>query len=200
MFALSFLSNTQLQDKDKKLEAAINILAEEQPKQEFAYEEEVIRVEQPKKKQKKLKPKKVSLLFLSLSLSLSPNPFSFPPNPSSPPLLLKIVAPEEMVLVRDEHKNSKSAQDILLENFDISYGGTSLMEGANLRCVFGRKYALVGRNGAGKSTLLRHIAAREVLFLLLFSPLYFSLFLFLFSYFFSFFFFFFFWGIVGRYP
>ena len=116
-----------------------------------------------------------------------------------------------MVLVRDDFKNSKSSQDILLENFDISYGGTSLMEGCNLRCVYGRHYALVGRNGAGKSTLLRHIAGREVLFCLLFllrNDL--SLSLFSFNSFLSlslslslinlFIYLFFFFQIVGRYP
>eukprot|EP00008_Paramoeba_atlantica_P012631 CAMPEP_0201490926 /NCGR_PEP_ID=MMETSP0151_2-20130828/27965_1 /ASSEMBLY_ACC=CAM_ASM_000257 /TAXON_ID=200890 /ORGANISM="Paramoeba atlantica, Strain 621/1 / CCAP 1560/9" /LENGTH=699 /DNA_ID=CAMNT_0047877067 /DNA_START=30 /DNA_END=2129 /DNA_ORIENTATION=+ len=115
---------------DKRLDAPVNITAEEQQKVEFAYDEEVIRTE-VKKKQKKVKAK-------------------------------KIIAPEEMVLEREE-SGTKSAQDVLLENFDISFGGNVLLEASNLRLVYGRNYVLVGRNGAGKSTLLRHIAGREIM-------------------------------------
>ena len=57
---------------------------------------------------------------------------------------------------------SRTVRDVLCESVDLSYGSVQLVMNSQMRLVFGRKYALVGRNGAGKSTLLRHIADREV--------------------------------------
>ena len=45
--------------------------------------------------------------------------------------------------------------DIVIENFDLTFGSTELMCDAELNLAKGRRYGLVGRNGAGKSTLLR---------------------------------------------
>ena len=49
------------------------------------------------------------------------------------------------MLVRDDvaSGSTKSSKDVLIENFDISYGGNVLMEGCFLRLVYGRKYTLV---------------------------------------------------------
>uniref|UniRef100_A0A0N5AG92 ATP-binding cassette sub-family F member 1 n=1 Tax=Syphacia muris TaxID=451379 RepID=A0A0N5AG92_9BILA len=56
----------------------------------------------------------------------------------------------------------ESADDIKIENFDITAQGRNLFHKADLTIVFGRKYGLVGPNGMGKTTLLKHIAARKL--------------------------------------
>ena len=37
-----------------------------------------------------------------------------------------------------------------------------LLEGADLRIVYGRRFGLVGRNGIGKTTLLKHMANFDI--------------------------------------
>lgn len=54
-----------------------------------------------------------------------------------------------------------AAPVLTLQGIDLSFGGTPLLEGAELIVAPGDKIALVGRNGSGKSTLLK-IAAGEV--------------------------------------
>lgn len=53
-------------------------------------------------------------------------------------------------------------KDIIVNNFNITYGGQILLEGADLRIVYGRRYGLIGRNGIGKTTLLKHMARFEI--------------------------------------
>ena len=48
-----------------------------------------------------------------------------------------------------------------LQNIKLTFGGTTLLEGAELIISPGQRVALVGRNGSGKSTLLK-IAAGDV--------------------------------------
>ena len=48
-----------------------------------------------------------------------------------------------------------------LQNIKLTFGGTTLLEGAELIVSPGQRVALVGRNGSGKSTLLK-IAAGDV--------------------------------------
>ena len=50
--------------------------------------------------------------------------------------------------------------DILIENFDLTFGAQQLIQNAELNLAQGKRYGLVGRNGAGKSTLLRALDAR----------------------------------------
>ncbi|MDP2782845.1 ABC-F family ATP-binding cassette domain-containing protein [Devosia sp.] len=50
-----------------------------------------------------------------------------------------------------------------LQNIQLTFGGTRLLEGADLIVSPGQRIALVGRNGSGKSTLLK-IASGEVAF------------------------------------
>ncbi|GFX06018.1 ATP-binding cassette sub-family F member 3 [Trichonephila clavipes] len=52
--------------------------------------------------------------------------------------------------------------DIKIENFDISFGDKTLLTGADLTLVYGRRYGMVGRNGIGKSTLLRMISSGQL--------------------------------------
>lgn len=53
-------------------------------------------------------------------------------------------------------------KDIQVSNFNITFGGNILLEGADLRLVFGRRYGLIGRNGIGKTTLLKHMATFDI--------------------------------------
>ncbi|GLQ53377.1 ABC-F family ATP-binding cassette domain-containing protein [Devosia nitrariae] len=50
---------------------------------------------------------------------------------------------------------------LALQNIHLTFGGTKLLEGAELIVSPGERVALVGRNGSGKSTLLR-IAAGQI--------------------------------------
>lgn len=52
--------------------------------------------------------------------------------------------------------------DIRIENFTISIGGKTLLEDADLKISFGRRYVLIGRNGIGKTTLLNYFARKEL--------------------------------------
>ena len=51
--------------------------------------------------------------------------------------------------------------DILIENFDLTFGACQLMQDAELKLSKGKRYGLVGRNGAGKSTLLRALHRKD---------------------------------------
>lgn len=53
-------------------------------------------------------------------------------------------------------------KDIHVHNFGITYGGKTLLEGADLKLVYGRRYGLIGRNGVGKTTLLKHMANFDI--------------------------------------
>ena len=53
-------------------------------------------------------------------------------------------------------------KDIHVSSFNITFGGNILLEGADLRLVYGRRYGLIGRNGVGKTTLLKHMASFEI--------------------------------------
>lgn len=58
---------------------------------------------------------------------------------------------------------SKSREkDIHVSNFNVTFGGQILLEGADLKIVYGRRYGLVGRNGIGKTTLLKHMASFDI--------------------------------------
>ncbi|XP_072544831.1 ATP-binding cassette sub-family F member 3 [Salminus brasiliensis] len=52
--------------------------------------------------------------------------------------------------------------DVRIENFDVSFGERSLLQGAELCLASGRRYGLVGRNGLGKTTLLKMLASRSL--------------------------------------
>jgi ATP-binding cassette, subfamily F, member 3 len=53
-------------------------------------------------------------------------------------------------------------KDIHVNNFTIMFGGHILLENADLRLVYGRRYGLIGRNGVGKTTLLKHMANFDI--------------------------------------
>eukprot|EP01094_Clydonella_sp_ATCC50884_P013528 TRINITY_DN2380_c0_g1_i1.p1 TRINITY_DN2380_c0_g1~~TRINITY_DN2380_c0_g1_i1.p1 ORF type:complete len:601 (+),score=233.75 TRINITY_DN2380_c0_g1_i1:188-1804(+) len=59
-------------------------------------------------------------------------------------------------------ETSAGCRDVRVERFSLEYGRLQLIQCADLKLAYGRRYGLVGRNGAGKSTLMRHIASREL--------------------------------------
>lgn len=61
-----------------------------------------------------------------------------------------------------DYSGGSNEKDIHVHNFNITYGGSLLLEGADLKLVFGRKYGLIGRNGVGKTTLLKHMASFDI--------------------------------------
>lgn len=65
-----------------------------------------------------------------------------------------------MTLPEISSKNKE--KDIHVNKFSINYGGKILLEDANLKIVFGRRYGLVGKNGIGKTTLLKHMATFDI--------------------------------------
>jgi ATP-binding cassette subfamily F protein 3 len=65
------------------------------------------------------------------------------------------------MLMPDLSGNSNE-KDIHVHNFNITFGGRLLLDCADLRIVYGRRYGLVGRNGIGKTTLLKHMAAFDI--------------------------------------
>nr|KAG5692451.1 hypothetical protein BaRGS_010161 [Batillaria attramentaria] len=58
----------------------------------------------------------------------------------------------------DASGNNRST-DIKIEDFDIAFGDRSLLLGATIHLVTGRRYGLIGRNGLGKTTLLKLISS-----------------------------------------
>eukprot|EP01039_Chlorochromonas_danica_P000241 gene241-259_t len=61
-------------------------------------------------------------------------------------------------MVLPDFSGNSNERDIHVHNFNMTYGGNLLLEGADLRLVYGRRYGLIGRNGIGKTTLLKHMA------------------------------------------
>ena len=53
-------------------------------------------------------------------------------------------------------------KDIQLHNFNIIYGNNLLLDGADLKLAYGRRYGLVGKNGVGKTSLLKRMAAFDI--------------------------------------
>ncbi|MGH0128197.1 UNVERIFIED_CONTAM: hypothetical protein FKN15_044845 [Acipenser sinensis] len=63
---------------------------------------------------------------------------------------------------RIETSGKNKTYDIRMENFDVSYGERSLLQGAEVTLSYGRRFGLVGRNGLGKTTLLKMMASRSL--------------------------------------
>lgn len=61
-----------------------------------------------------------------------------------------------------DYSGNSNEKDIHVHNFNITYGGSLLLESADLRLVYGRRYGLIGRNGVGKTTLLKHMACFDI--------------------------------------
>ena len=59
-------------------------------------------------------------------------------------------------------KDESHKVDINIPSFTIHIGGKSLLNEAELKINFGRRYVLIGRNGIGKTTLLNHIVRKEI--------------------------------------
>ncbi|XP_056139288.1 ATP-binding cassette sub-family F member 3 [Lampris incognitus] len=63
---------------------------------------------------------------------------------------------------RVDQSGKSRSYDIRIENFDVSFGERSLLQGAELSLASGRRYGLIGRNGLGKTTLLKMLASRSL--------------------------------------
>ncbi|KAI4879161.1 hypothetical protein NFI96_025519 [Prochilodus magdalenae] len=63
---------------------------------------------------------------------------------------------------RVDMSGKNRSYDVRIENFDVSFGERSLLQGAELCLSSGRRYGLVGRNGLGKTTLLKMLASRSL--------------------------------------
>lgn len=72
---------------------------------------------------------------------------------------VKEAAPE--ILIHHDRDESHKV-DIIIDSFTISIGGRTLIDDAQLRIAYGRRYVLVGRNGIGKTTLLNHFSRKEI--------------------------------------
>ncbi|GFY77297.1 ATP-binding cassette sub-family F member 3 [Trichonephila inaurata madagascariensis] len=90
-------------------------------------------------------------------------------NDKAPPVNAAILYKEATAVQATSRKETKMEQkgsnrnmDIKIENFDISFGDKTLLTGADLTLVYGRRYGMVGRNGIGKSTLLRMISSGQL--------------------------------------
>ncbi len=59
-------------------------------------------------------------------------------------------------------KDESHKVDINIPSFTIHIGGKTLLNDAELKICFGRRYVLIGRNGIGKTTLLNHIVRKEI--------------------------------------
>ncbi|KAL5015228.1 hypothetical protein ScPMuIL_009498 [Solemya velum] len=57
---------------------------------------------------------------------------------------------------------SNRSYDIRMEDFEVSFGERTLITGATVQLLAGRRYGFVGRNGLGKTTLLKMIAGRQL--------------------------------------
>ncbi|XP_035239946.1 ATP-binding cassette sub-family F member 3 [Anguilla anguilla] len=85
-------------------------------------------------------------------------------KPSSP-LVLEEASASQASSKKDNRVDSSGknrSYDIRIENFDVSFGERSLLQGAELSLASGRRYGLIGRNGLGKTTLLKMLASRSL--------------------------------------
>ena len=79
---------------------------------------------------------------------------------------MEMMKKEKMMAMSDveinHDRNESHKVDINIPAFTIHIGGKTLLEDANLKIAYGRRYVLIGRNGVGKTTLLNHIARKEI--------------------------------------
>eukprot|EP00587_Corethron_hystrix_P002761 CAMPEP_0113302490 /NCGR_PEP_ID=MMETSP0010_2-20120614/3283_1 /TAXON_ID=216773 ORGANISM="Corethron hystrix, Strain 308" /NCGR_SAMPLE_ID=MMETSP0010_2 /ASSEMBLY_ACC=CAM_ASM_000155 /LENGTH=758 /DNA_ID=CAMNT_0000156293 /DNA_START=133 /DNA_END=2406 /DNA_ORIENTATION=+ /assembly_acc=CAM_ASM_000155 len=62
-----------------------------------------------------------------------------------------------------KNSDGRNDRDVQVRGIDISLdNGTPILENAELKLAYRRRYGLVGKNGVGKTTLLKAIAAMEV--------------------------------------
>jgi len=61
----------------------------------------------------------------------------------------------------DHNKDISKTSDLVLENITLNYGDNVLLNGTDLKLIYGHRYGLIGRNGIGKSSLMTAIAKRQ---------------------------------------
>jgi hypothetical protein len=65
-------------------------------------------------------------------------------------------------MMMPDYSSGSNEKDIHVHNFSLYFGGGELLDCADLKLAFARRYGLVGPNGVGKTTLLRHMAAFDI--------------------------------------
>jgi ATP-binding cassette subfamily F protein 3 len=63
---------------------------------------------------------------------------------------------------KQESRGQNNTFNVQLENVDVAFGAKTLLIGADLNIIFGRRYGLVGRNGIGKTTLLKMMSSGQL--------------------------------------
>ncbi|KAI1883081.1 hypothetical protein AGOR_G00241570 [Albula goreensis] len=84
---------------------------------------------------------------------------------TSSPLVLEEASASQASSKKDNRvdmSGKNRSYDVRIENFDVSFGERSLLQGAELVLASGRRYGLIGRNGLGKTTLLKMLASRSL--------------------------------------
>ena len=67
------------------------------------------------------------------------------------------------LMVLPDYRSGKNEKDIQVRNVSISLdNGRPLLDSAEIRFAYRRRYGLVGKNGIGKTTLLKAIASMEI--------------------------------------
>ncbi len=96
-----------------------------------------------------------------LAAAVSPRAGQDPQRPDRPFAALRLICLVAYALSGARHTEAHGPTSLLtLQNIQLTFGGTQLLEAAELIVSPGDRIALVGRNGSGKSTLLRIAAGR----------------------------------------
>ncbi|PVD35594.1 hypothetical protein C0Q70_02557 [Pomacea canaliculata] len=85
--------------------------------------------------------------------------------PKEKNIIQELASASQQINKRDARLDASGTSrslDIKIENFDIAFGDKTLLTGANIHLVCGRRYGLIGRNGLGKTTLLKLISSRHL--------------------------------------
>ena len=73
---------------------------------------------------------------------------------------MKEASESQPIMVLPDYSSSAREKDILVRDVSLSLdNGTSILDDAELRIVYQRRYGMIGRNGIGKTTLLKAIAS-----------------------------------------
>jgi len=69
---------------------------------------------------------------------------------------------KKITSVRVNHnKDCSKVSDLVLDNITLNYGDNVLLDGTDLKLIYGHRYGLLGKNGLGKTSLMSAIARRQ---------------------------------------
>eukprot|EP00126_Sphaerothecum_destruens_P008038 Sdes_comp20068_c0_seq1m12964 len=107
----------------------------------------VTKVKKGRNKKPILSKKNKAAEIAALSNNISPNGAPFPRHIRTGPQKVDL---------------GIKCKDFEILNFDIGFQGHELINGGNVKFVFGHRYGLIGRNGIGKSTFMNEISRLEL--------------------------------------